>query len=259
MDRIDLSIIVPCYNEEKRLPETMHRLSTWAKVHSGPMRIQLILVIEPSSDRTLATAESLMPLLLGSFYSVVLTENEIRLGKGGTIERGVALAEGYFVSFMDADGSTDFSFFPEAVKEIQNGRDIVIASRHMHDSLILRKQPFIRTLPGGVFRILARMLLKLPYRDTQCGCKMFRRSAIGTLFPIAERGFAFDLELLMKALRQRLSVSELPCIWSDKEGSTVHLKDAFSMFLALLRLRFSFAKPVVYRFHSNLLPNVKEE
>lgn len=229
-----LSIIIPAYNEEKRLPSTMEKLVEFTNLYTIP--IEVIIVVEPSPDKTLEVAKEWEDKL--KYVKVI--ENEKRLGKGGTVRKGVLQSTGKYVSFMDADGATHLSFLAESYNILEKKEyDIVIASRSLKDSQLIHKQPPFRQFIGFIFRKITQTFLGLPYNDTQCGCKIFDRHTVNKLFDeVIEEGFAFDVELLIKAKKYQYTVLEKPCIWEDMEGSTVNpFVDGMNMLKAIVRIK----------------------
>ncbi|MFE8700908.1 glycosyltransferase [Cytobacillus sp. FJAT-54145] len=227
-----LSLIIPCYREAERLPSTIKSLLSWKETF--PHSLEVILVIEPSPDETLDVARS----LANTHEWMTVIENEQRLGKGGTVAHGMKQANGEWRAFCDADGATDFSFFTQVFSQTPLP-SIIIASRAHPQSQLIPKQPFFRQLTGLLFRYATRLITHLPYPDTQCGCKVFHHTLVPILFePLQEQGFAMDVELLLKARRLQEPVLELPCIWRDQPGSTVHpIQDGLRMLTTLIRLR----------------------
>lgn len=231
----NLSLIIPCYNEARRLPRTISMLRRWAGEFRHP--IEVVLVVEPSVDGTLALASSLQD---DDRISFVVIPHERRLGKGGAVRTGMLRARAPVAGFMDADGATDLSFFTEAHERVAGGHaDVVIASRYLPQSVITTPQPPLRQLSSALFRLLTRAVLRLPFSDTQCGAKVFRREVIPSLFGnLKEYGFAFDVEVLLKAVQNGLRIEERPCIWTDRSGSTVRaLPDGIKMARRIWALR----------------------
>jgi dolichyl-phosphate beta-glucosyltransferase len=235
VNNVLLSIVIPCYQEEKRLPDTLNSLLQFLDACSMPFEI--ILVVEPSKDKTLEVANTYK----NKRDEIRIIENEKRLGKGGTVQKGMLQSRGNFAMFMDADGSTDYHFILSSLSIFKSDPSYkaVIASRYLKDSVIAMKQTLLRQLLSYSFRSFVRIFLSLPYHDTQCGCKMFEQSAIQSIFEnINEKGFAFDIEILLKAEKNQLKVKEIPCKWTDHAGSTVRpVKDGLKMLKSVLRLK----------------------
>jgi len=212
-----VSLVIPTYNEEQRITSTLDLLIADAE----PFQLlEVVIVDDGSHDRTaeLVTAraaETDLPIHL-----IQLPRNR---GKGAALRAGAAEAVGDYVAFLDADLSTTTSAIPRALAAIEAGADVVIGTRISPDGVDFRRtQPRIRQLSGRIFVALRRLIVGLPYADTQCPFKLFRRDAAARLFPAAETsGWAFDVELLARARALGLTITELPVDWHHITGSHV--------------------------------------
>ncbi|HWQ67693.1 MAG TPA: dolichyl-phosphate beta-glucosyltransferase [Methanospirillum sp.] len=221
------SIVIPAYNEEERLPRLLSDLS-------DPLA-EFIFVCD-GTDGTQGVVEDftashpdLMVRCLTSTW---------RLGKGGGVYMGFRAATAPLVAFMDADNSTTYDQVLGLIDQI-NGYDGVIGSRYMPGSLIKTHQSFSRRMQSRVFNLLIRALFGLPYSDTQCGAKVFRRESLARVLPdLHATGFEFDVEILWKMCRICLNVIEVPVVWEDAGDSRLQTSDTLSMLKTLLRLRF---------------------
>ncbi len=223
----DCTIVVPAYNEERRIGGLLDELDGFA----GP-----VIVVADGTDRTVAMVEAHAqehPELRLSCLSFPR-----RLGKGGGILAGFRAAGTPFVGFMDADGSTSpsemvrlFSYLEEA--------DGAIASRWCPGAVVPVRQGLVRRLQSRAFNILIRLLFDLPYADTQCGAKVFRSAAIRpVLDEMLLSGFEFDVELLWRLRRCGGRVVEVPSVWCDRGESKVGGGDSMRMLRNLVSLRF---------------------
>lgn len=231
-----LSVIVPVFNEERRLVPSVHALARWLRGHGGGW--ELIIVDDGSLDST--------PMLLAILAKSVGHLRVLRLprnrGKGAAVRAGMKAARGKVVLFLDVDLSTAPSQIPLALREIRGGADLAIGSRSVSGARLPIPQPLPRRLSGRVFNAAVRVILGLPFADTQCGFKAMTSRAARLLAPrMTMDGFAFDVELLLLARHIGLSVSEFPITWSDRAHSTVRLMGhSPRMFTALLDLRRKF-------------------
>lgn len=168
---------------------------------------------------------------------ISLPENR---GKGAAVRAGVLAAHGDLVLVSDADLAAPLGEVAVLREAIDRGNDIAIGSRGLRDAHVLVHQRRHRELMGKAFNVIVRRLIGLPFRDTQCGFKLFRRDAAGTLFDdLATTGFAFDVEILARAHRAGLAVAEVPITWRDKPGTTVSLFGSSSrMLLDVFRIRY---------------------
>lgn len=231
IDRI--SIVIPCFNEERRIGATLDRSLRLLEGFGGSWEI--VVVDDGSLDRTSEVVRE----RAGTNGRVRLLQSERNHGKGWAVRDGFRTASGDLVLFTDADLSTPIEELPRFVDKAREGFDLVIASRVVEGARIVTPQSFARRLSGAVFRALVRALHLSSFRDTQCGFKLMRREAV---LPILEavktEGFAFDVELLARAEQAGLRIAELPVPWSDAAGSKVRLfPDALRMARDLLRLR----------------------
>jgi dolichyl-phosphate beta-glucosyltransferase len=213
----DVTVVVPAYNESSRITSTLDRLR-----RDAPRLgiLEVIVVDDGSSDDTAALVEAQAAKPDSRIRLLKLPRNQ---GKGAAVRTGVAEATGDYVIFLDADLSAPPNAIPRAVEAIEAGADIVIGTRVVVDGADARKtQPRRRQLSGRVFALLQRTIVGLPYADTQCPFKLFRRDAAARLFPAAETsGWAFDVELLARARALGLTITELPVDWHHITGSHV--------------------------------------
>jgi dolichol-phosphate mannosyltransferase len=220
------SIIIPAYNESKRISPLLLDLSQ--------PDIEFIFVCDGSDT----TAEIIKD------YSEdhpdlnirILKYNE-RLGKGGGVYAGFREASSSIVGFMDADNSTPVSELIR-ISALIGENSGIIGSRHLPYQVLHRKQPLNRRLQSRIFNSIIRLLFGLPFHDTQCGAKMFRKEAIDAVLPdLKAKGFEFDVELLWRMKRKDLSIIEVPVIWNDTENSRLRVSDTISMFKSLIKIR----------------------
>lgn len=217
------SIIVPAYNEELRIKKVIECL-----IDEFPG--QEIIVVCDGQDDT--------PKIIADNPDIRLLIFHKRLGKGGAIIEGFKASTGDKIGFVDADesvSSKDLKGMFEALGEV----DGVIASRRLFSSKILVEQPFNRRLASKGFNLLVRILFGLPFKDTQCGAKVFMRHAICDIIGELETsGFEIDVEILWKLRNKGYIVIEYPITWSHSLGSKFKLSNAYAMFVSLIKIRF---------------------
>lgn len=160
-----------------------------------------------------------------------------RIGKGGVLAEAFRVADGDLVGFVDADGATPPSEFLRLVEAMRSA-DGAIASRRHHAAVLPGDRPAGRRVASAGFATVVRGLFRLPYADTQCGAKVFRRTALDRALPhLSEHGFLFDVDLLYVMVRLGFDVVEVPTIWIDRAGSKLALgRDARRMGLAAVAL-----------------------
>jgi len=160
-----------------------------------------------------------------------------RTGKGSAIRDGIGMASAPLVGYMDADASTSFSQMRELFSLI-DGADGVIGSRWVKGALLERPQGLFRRIESRIFNVFVRVLFGLPFRDTQCGAKVFKKSAIDAVIKeMVSPGFEFDVELLWRLHRGGFRIREHPIAWRDTGSSRVRRRDGLGMLCSLARLR----------------------
>ncbi len=233
-DRIFFSVIIPAYNEEKRLGETLQKIQNHLKGQNYSWEI--ILVDDGSTDETLRVAEE---TLKGVPNSQILTRAN-NLGKGCSVREGVLKARGQYILFSDADLSTPIEELDKCFRWIAEGYDIVIGSRGLSDSDVQIPQSVPRRTLGKIFNLIVRAVVLKGIRDTQCGFKLFRREPGLELFRRSRlRGFGFDVEILYSAQKKGYKIKEVPVVWRNFPPSRVaFFSSAAKMLLEILKLRF---------------------
>jgi len=230
------SIIIPCYNEEGRIGQTL-RLTLDYLAANAPDS-ELIVVNDGSTDGTGAIARE---RLKSANVTARLLENFPNRGKGAAVQSGLLAARTPIGLFSDADLST-LEETPKLIEPIANGEvDIAFGSRALDRSLIGVHQPWRREQGGRVFNLLVRVATGLPFWDTQCGFKAFRLEACRPILEAAQiEGFAFDVELLYRAHRAGLRIREVPVRWNHATGSKVSFfRDSLRMLREVITLRAS--------------------
>ena len=231
-----LSVIIPAYNEEKRIRKTISRLSAYLKKHFPENEI--IIVDDGSTDRTYAILKELQ----ANRPDLKLFHYEPNQGKGFAVKQGVYQSSGGIVVFTDADLSTpvfEIKRFVTLMKE--KNVPVLIGSRSIPGASIKIRQPFYRESMGKVFNCFVRLLTPIRFRDTQCGFKMFRRDAAEKIFAeTRQSGFTFDVEVLLLARKFGFQTMEIPVTWINNRRSKVNpVSDSWAMFRDLWRLRKS--------------------
>ncbi len=225
-----LSVILPVYNEEKRLPPALEQLTAFLR--EQPYPAEIVVVDNGSTDRTLAIACN---YLSSRPWLRILHEDQ--RGKGRAVRRGMLAAHGQYRFAADVDFSmpvTEINRFlpPQCLA------DIAIASREAPGAMRYH-EPFYRHLSGRVFNLLIRLLLLPDLQDTQCGFKCFRAEVAEDIFRYQTlNGWSFDVEVLAIARRRHYSIVEIPISWYFNADSRVNvLRDSWHMFLDLLLIR----------------------
>lgn len=231
-----LSIVIPAFNEEQRLPSTLARIAAW--LDTKPLDfVEILAVNDGSTDRTAEVVRE----AAARDPRIRLLENPGNRGKGYAVRHGMQKARGEWVLFTDADLSAPIEDLDrlEAAVELEPA-DGAIGSRALDRSLVLKHQPAMRELSGRLFNLCMRLITGLPYRDTQCGFKLFRRD-VAQCVAARQRsdGFGFDVEILFIARKHGYRIVEVPVRWADVEGTKVSLAKGLAAFLDLVRVRWN--------------------
>ncbi len=227
----NLSIVIPAYNEEKRLPATLDRILTY--VEQSPIPVGEVLVVDDGSrDGTAALVEKRGGL-------VRLVSNPGNRGKGYAVRNGMLAAKGDWILSTDADLSAPIEELKKLIDAARREKAVVaIGSRALDRKLVKVHQPMMRELSGRAFNVVMRVVTGLPFRDTQCGFKLFHRDAAKDIFTRQiEDGFSFDVEDLLIAQQLGLRSIEVPVEWSNVEGTKVSLMQGMKSFADLVRIR----------------------
>lgn len=229
-----LSVVIPAYNEETRLPLTLESVASWLD-HRGLTFAEVVVVDDGSSDGTARLVEEFRAVR----PQVRLIRNPGNCGKGYAVRNGMLQAQGAWRLVTDADLSSPIEeadkLFAAAEKD---AAEIAIGSRALDRSLIAVHQSAFREGSGRFFNVIMRAVTGLPFHDTQCGFKLFSAYAAGQIFPRQQlNGFSFDVEDLFIAQRRGIPVVEVPVRWSNVEGTKVSMAHGLRSFADLIRIR----------------------
>jgi glycosyltransferase involved in cell wall biosynthesis len=230
----ELSIIIPAFNEELRLPRSLEKIAKY--IQDKRPNTEVLVVDDGSTDRTAAVAESWR----GRVPGLRVLSNGVNRGKGFSVRHGSLEARGRVILFTDADLSSPIEEGEKLFAALQN-YDVAIGSRAVDRSLIeVHESPF-REMAGIIFNKIVRFTLRLPFVDTQCGFKAFRREPCQIIFEqqTIER-FGFDPELLYLARHHGLSIKEVPVRWAHSPATKVNMmRDSVQMFLDIFIIRWN--------------------
>jgi dolichyl-phosphate beta-glucosyltransferase len=236
---MQLSVVIPAYNEARRIGPTLQRVLNHLRGCYGVGGFEIIVVDDGSRDRTVPLIEE----SISRAPEIRMIRLPMNRGKGAAVRAGMMVARGDAILFSDADLSTPIEEVQGALKLLAEGTDVVIASRALADSRILVRQNRLRESLGRLFNLVLRVFFGIPFRDTQCGFKLFRREAASAVFEQARiDGFAFDVEAILIALRLGYLVREMPVRWmNDPESRVTMLRHPVQMLADLWRIRRAFA------------------
>ncbi|MCI0411529.1 glycosyltransferase family 2 protein [bacterium] len=240
MDRPDkvastLSLVIPAYNEEKRLDSHGH---AFEYIRSIFRTVEILYVDDGSTDGTflrLLDYEKQNP-------HVRILRHERNLGKGRAVRTGMEAATGDLVLFSDVDFSTPIEEVQKLLHCIHNGFDVAFGSRGVPGSNVEIRQSLLRQVTGKIGNAIVQSLLLLPYTDTQCGFKLYKAEALKIILPrLTVDGFAFDMEMLAVALAHGLKVAEVPVTWRNVLDSRVRAIHNLEVLQDVLRIRYRMA------------------
>ena len=221
-----LSVVIPAHNEADHIRGLLEAFS----VFSG---VELIVAEDASTDGT----QNIVQEFATRNNNVVLSSCDTLTGKGAAVKRGLKLAKGDVLGFIDGDGSIHPKELMRVAATIDDGADLAVGSRDLRTSVIVRPQPLSRRVSGSIYSLLARALLDTHIKDFQCGCKVFRRDLWNSL-TITCDGFGFDTELIAKAHKEGFVIIEVPITWSNQFNTTVRItRDVLPMLKCLLKAR----------------------
>ena len=229
--RRSVSIIIPAYNEEKRLPATLETVQRFLATSRWEFA-EIVVVNDGSRDGTAEVARSAGARVL---------ENPGNRGKGYSVRHGMLEAKGEWALFTDADLSAPIDDLERLWTAAERERaQVAIGSRAVDRSLVGVHQPFFREAGGRVFNFWMRLITGLPFRDTQCGFKLFAAGAAQEIFGRQRLdGFGFDVEVLFIARKLGLRALEVPVRWNDVAGTKVSLRLAVLAYLDPMKVRWN--------------------
>ena len=232
-----LSVVIPAYNEATRIVPTLRKIRQF--IVREQLQAEIIVVDDGSTDGTADVVRGLIQTY-ESVAPIALIANDGNRGKGHSIRRGVLRSTGDHVLFTDSDLSSPIGEYHKLASALHRAKAaIAIGSRGLRESEIGIHQSWFRERFGRSSNVLVRWICGLPFKDTQCGFKLFTREAAQTIFPLQTvDGFGFDVEILYIAHRLGFPTVEVPVMWSHVEGSRVRLGDIPRTLIDVLRVRY---------------------
>ena len=230
-----LSVIIPAYNEAKRLSRTLPQLKSFFDAYEGPFEVWVI--DDGSNDQTRQVVRQYQNA--NPHFPVYLNRQRQNRGKGFTVKEGFRRSQYPWVLFSDADLSTPLDeirqFWPYTTTHA-----VIIASRDLPGARV-EAQPAYRKFMGRVFSLLSNSITQLGVQDTQCGFKLFSQTAGNVIFPrMTVEGFGFDVELLYIAKKHGFGIKELPVTWiNDQDSKINNFRDSIRMLSDLFWLRYN--------------------
>jgi glycosyltransferase involved in cell wall biosynthesis len=228
---MELSIIIPAYNEEKRITDT---LFDYYSFFSEKLRknFEIIIVSNNCSDNTVKKVK----IFSKDKQNINLINIPYFVGKGGAVLTGFNLAKGNYIGFTDADGSIDANNFFYLYKNLKKN-DGIIASRRLKGSIVLGRS-YLAKISSFIFNIFVNFLFKLNFKDTQCGAKIFNKKTTKFLIKsCSQTGWIFDVDILFLCKKRKLNIVEFPITWIEKKGSKLNWKDKILSVILLIRYK----------------------
>ena len=231
---IELSIVIPAYNEERRLPPTLEKIAAW--IRAKGITAEVLVVDDGSTDGTARVAEDFRQTL----PSIRVVANGRNYGKGYSVRHGMREARGRIGLFTDADLSAPIEEADKLLAALENA-DVAFGSRALNRKLISVHQSRLRELAGILFNKFVQLVLWIPFVDTQCGFKAFRMDRSRIIFEQQRiERFGFDPELLYLARHHGLRAVEIPVRWAHDPHTKVNVyRDSVLMFVELLAIRWN--------------------
>jgi len=230
---IFLSIVIPAYNEEKRIGQSLQGIKDYLK--KKDYEAEIIVIDDGSSE---ATAEISRRILSDWPLAEVISLRK-NCGKGAAVREGMLKARGQLILFTDTDLSTPIEelekFLPLAVE----GYEVVIGSRALPGSEIRKRQSWLREHLGKFFNLMVRLSVMKGIKDTQCGFKLFKKEAAKEIFSrLQTTGFAFDVEALLLARKLGYKIAQVPVVWINSPESRVRLfRSSIRMLWELFKIK----------------------
>jgi dolichyl-phosphate beta-glucosyltransferase len=233
-NNIYLSVVIPAYNEEKRIGKTLEDIISYLKIKD--FKNEIIVVNDGSTDSTVEIVKRYEKMV----HRLMIVENEFTMGKGYSVRRGMLESKGDLVLFTDADLSTPISEADKLLLWLGKGYDVAIGSRSMKESQVEISQSLLRRSMGKAFNKIMKLIVFTGYKDTQCGFKCFKRHVVDNVFRKQKiKGFAFDVEILLISRQQGFRIKEVPVRWRNSPYSKVHIiRDSLLMLYDLFKIRF---------------------
>jgi len=232
-----LSVIIPAYNEEKRIEKTLRRLDEYLRQQA--YTYEILVVVDKATDKTADVVRGLESII----SHLRLLWRDVNFGKGGSVTRGMTEAKGEIRLFADADNSTDISHFEKMKSLFDAGYDIVITSRNSLDAAGAGQaisQPWYKRIMGMAGNIFIQIVAVRGIWDTQNGFKAFRAASAERIFPqLTIYGWGFDIEILALARAMKLRIGIVPAHWMNDEESHVRIWNYFGVLWETVLVRWN--------------------
>jgi dolichyl-phosphate beta-glucosyltransferase len=236
-----LSIIIPAYNEEANISDTLKDIAAYLK--DKDYEYEIIVVDDGSKDKTIEITNSLKNL----FRNFTVLGDEKNRGKGYSVKKGMLFAKGEFILFMDADNATSIDQLDKLMVSALEGNGAVLASRRMQGAEVEFHQPWYRIILGNIYILLSKVILGVSVSDYNCGFKLYTKDTTKLLFSKLTRDdWSFDSELVYLIHKFNIKSKSVPVRWQDKAKTSKvkPLRDGIKSLLSLLAIRVNDARGV---------------
>lgn len=240
-----MSVIIPAYNEEKRIPKTLRSIDEYLRKQT--YEYEIIVVSDGSRDGTSHVVHEFTQKI----KNLRLIDNKENRGKGFAVRQGMMEAKGQWRVFTDADNSTSIDQIEKMLPFAKEGYDIVIGSRDVRGAILRPPQPWIRQLLGEGFKFLRKLIVGMwDLQDTQCGFKGFSGRAARDVFPrLRIDRWAFDVEILAVARSLGYKIKEIPITWVNDPHSKVKIGGMAKMLFEIMQIRWNLARRVYHQMY----------
>jgi len=231
-----LSLIIPAYNEEKKIERDIRYAFDYFK--QKKINAEIIVSTDGVTDNT----NKIVSNLKKEFSNLSLIYKKEKIGKGAAIKRGVKKASGKYIMFADAGYCVPFKFIDSGIKKLEEGYDLALANRADKSSVLENNQPFYRKIGSKVFGFLIKRFLGVPsyIRDTQCGFKFYKHNIAKKLFGnLNASGMMFDLEHILRAKKHKYKIAVFPVEWrNDLDTKFNPISGSLDIFKAIYNIKF---------------------
>jgi len=233
-DEIYLSVVIPAYNEEKRIKKTLLEADKF--LSSRNYSYEIIVADDGSSDGTVELIKNLSK----DIKNLRVIDNQENHGKGYVVRQGLMEAKGKYRLFMDADNATTVNQIQNLLPFFKEGYDVVIGDRELKESRIEKHQPFYKEMLGDLGNLLIQALAVPGIKDTQCGFKCFSAELVESVFPkLKIDRWGFDIEILALARKSGYKIKTVPVVWANDEESKVSMSGYVNTLKELFQIKWN--------------------
>ena len=233
-NEIYLSVVIPAYNEEKRIKNTLLDVDKFLSAQN--YSYEIIVIDDGSKDGTVDLVRNLSK----NIKNLRVVDNKENYGKGYVVRQGLMSAQGKFRLFMDADNATTIDQVKNFLPFFERGYEVVIGDRDLKESQIKKRQPFYKEILGDMGNLLIRVLAVPGIKDTQCGFKCFSAKFVEKIFPrLKINRWGFDIEILALARKYGYKIKTVPVVWINNEKSKVSISGYVNTLKELFQIKWN--------------------